>query len=229
MPLYHFQGQTVTEMSSDGRAKYPQNSITSAPQRDTVKLHLVKPLVDQGRVAMALRITWRVNGEMVWKQILTQRVACDQFVKGLSGVAFFVSSITGTVGKAAHSGAAKIVYPAVGYWIVLDSAAIDPRAIVRNITNVLHGQAEVRLIKEPPIVDSLEGMHNTICNVMKDHANGYIKQRIETCQAQPQHATMPYAGNAARMVANSEELETLAKQSRANMQLGGVQVDIVNY
>ncbi len=180
---------------------------------------------------MALRILWRLNEEeTVWKDILSHRVACDKFIHQQQGVAFFVSAITGMKGKTAAK--TLCINPGVSYFIVLESAQVDPRLIVRNVTAAMQGQADVKLLKEPPIIREMEAMHNALCVVLKDHANGYIKQRIGTSLEGLCHISEPYAGNAGRLVVKSGNLNAFAQEAKQTMSaLGGgsVVVDVVQY
>lgn len=231
MPFFHLQGQAPGEMLGDGRAQKPQSNITSPSQRETIKYNLTNPLHQMGHVAMAVRIVWKENEEMIWQNILSYRVSCDKFVKKLEGVAAFVSAITGTIGKSVIPNIrTPLVYPGISYWIVLTSPTADPRAIVRVMTNAFTGKAEIRLLKEPPVIDLPEVMHSTLCNVMKDHANGYVKQRVAACKAQlSPHNQMHLAGAVARVVSNLAILYELAQKAQGPMRQASVCVDIVHY
>ena len=179
---------------------------------------------------MALRILWRLNEEATWKQIVSYRVACDKFIYNQEGVAFFVSVITGMKGKTAAK--TLCINPGISYFIILDSAQVDPRAIVRNVTAAMQGQAEVKLLKEPPIIKEIESMHNTLCVVLKDHANGYIKQRIAASQEGLSDMSEPFAGPAGRLVVKSDNLGAFAKEAKETMEVlggGSVVVNVVQY
>ncbi len=214
------------QQSSEGGAQYPTNSISLA-QRNTVKTALAEPLVQQSRVGMALRILWRRNEEMVWQQILMHRFACDMFLKNMEGVTMLVSSITGMKGKSPNPAGGKLVNPGIAYWIILESTNIDPRAIVRNLQGVLLGHAEIRLLQEPPFITTIDTIQNTLCTVMKDHSNSFIKRRINESQVETKD--MSEKGLATRFVVKPNEFANLAKQAQEALQRGGIYVDIVEY
>ncbi len=227
--VFHFQ--TVTG-SSDGRetAQYPTFRITSSVQRDTIKNALAKPLAEQGRVGMAFRILWRGHEEAIWKQILTHRSAFDRFLKNTNpGISLMVSSITGMIAKSQNPSSGKIANPGIAYWIVLESAEVDPRSIVRNVQGALQGQAEVKLLQEPPLMRSLDTMHNTLCTVMKDHSNSYIKRRIAESQLEQKGDSAADRGYATRLVFQSNDLAAFAQQAHEILHQGGVFVDLIQY
>ncbi len=178
------------------------------------------------RVGMAFRVLWKGNEEAIWKHILTHRNACDQFIKKMEGVAFVVSSITGMLGKTTTG---KIVNPGLSYWIVLDSPVVDPRVIVRNVQGGLQGQAEVKLLQEPPIISTVETIQNTLCTAMKDHSNTLIKRRIAQSQPEAYHTPLQDGGFATRLVVQPNDLNNFAKQAQHALQQGGIFVDIVEY
>ncbi len=221
--IFHFQAFASQTMGYEGReAQFPKTNITTVTQRECIKNSMPKPLIEKGRVAMALRIMWRNNEEMVWSQILAFRLACDKFLTNLDGVALFVSAITGTTGKA-KGDAGRMVYPGLGFWIVLQAESVDPRAIVRNLQTALKGQAEIKLLQEPPIIKTVDTMTTTLCIVLKDHSNSYIKRRMSACQ----HDEMGRA--AVRIVTKHNELAPFARQAEQSFQSGGVYVDVVHY
>lgn len=176
---------------------------------------------------MAFRVTWRNNEEVIWRQILSHRVECDKFMKNVPGISLFVSAITGTVGIGKPPTAQKVVFPGISYWVV-PFAIVNPWVILRNFQDTLKGQAEVRFLREPPIINTLDVMQSTMCNVLKDHNNTYIEQRMEACLREHGHG-YPYAGVAARIVANSQDLTAFAKEAEKAMDLGGVRVNVVQY
>ncbi len=178
------------------------------------------------RVGLAFRIIWRTNVELIWRSILSQREACDRFLKNTEGVSLIISSITGMVGKLQGQGG-KAVYPGIAYWVVLSSLEIDPRAIVRNIQAALQGQAEVKLLQEPPVMSTIETMQNTLCTVMKDHSNSYVKKRLIASQAELKDTILSEVGNASRFVTLQNELDQVAIQARLSLQQGGILVDII--
>ncbi len=203
-------------------AQYPLAGISSSVQREAIKQSLALPLAQKGCIGMAFRIIWRTNQDMVWKQIVSYRSACDRFLNNTQGVSMFVSSITGMVGKSA---AGKLVNPGVAYWIVLSCSSVDPRAIVRNIQGVLHGQAEVKLLQEPPVIHTVDTIFGTLCTVMKDHNNSYVRRRMAEAQLEGEaSALFP-----CRIVAQNNELATTARQAKENLDKGGVYVDILEY
>lgn len=189
---------------------------------------MTKPLQDKGYVAMAFRVTWRSNEDVIWKQILSQRVACDKFLKSMAGVSLFVSAITGAIGKSPNPAVKKMAYPGISYWIVPDSPNIDPWAILKEFQNALQGRAEIRFLREPPINTTLDLMHSTLCNVMKDHNNGYIEQRMADCQAENGNV-YPYSGVSTRIVAKSDDLNMFATAAQRSMNTSGICVDVVTY
>ncbi len=229
VPFFHLQGYVPQVIAGGREAQYPKSNITSVSQKESIKTSLTMPLVQQGRVAMALRILWKVNEEMVWKQILSYRVACDKFLKNMTGVALFVSSITGMCGKSTNLEVTKIVYPGLGYWIILDSPLVDPRAIVKSMQSALQGQGEIRLLQEPPIMNTVDLMNNTVCNVLKDHANSYIKRRMGECQSEMNDVSGHVTGHATRIVVQPNDLAPFAQQAQCLLQKGGINVDVVSY
>ncbi len=162
---------------------------------------------------------------MVWNQILSHRAACDQFVKNLTGISLFVSSITGMLGKSPTVPGGKTIYPGVSYWVVLESADVDPRAIIRNVQLALQGQAEVKLLQEPPLISSIDSMQTTLCTVMKDHGNTYIKRRLS--ESQPEASDLSRVGT--RLVIQPNELAPVARQAQEPLRYVGVLVDVVEY
>ncbi len=120
----------------------------------------------------------------MWKKILMHRTACDQMVKKMGGISFMISAITGMVAKSPIPGVGKIACPGVSYWAVLESREVDPRAMTRHMQGSFQGQAEVKLLQEPPLITTMETMHSTLCTVMKDHSNTYIKRRLAESDAE---------------------------------------------
>ncbi len=140
-----------------------------------------------------------------------------------------VSAITGMVGKTPGAGGGKIVNPGIAYWLVLESADVEPRAIVRNIQGALQGQAEVKLLQEPPIISTVDIMQNTLCTVMKDHSNTYIKRRMAESQVEVNDPAMLGGGSSVRLVRLRNELDEFAKQAKESLTNGGIIVDVLEY
>ncbi len=220
----------MTSPESGGReAQYPIPSIKSTSQRDAIKSGLAQPLVDRNAVGLAFRILWRSNQEMVWRKILAHRVACDKFIKTMEGITMMVSAITGMVGKSTQSADGKIVNPGISYWIVLESANIDPRAIIRSVQGALQGQAEVKLLQEPPIMSAIDTMQTTLCTVMKDHSNTYIKRRMAESEVNTSDPVLPGQGYTVRLVVQQNYLVDLANKAKDSMSTAGVYVDVMQY
>ncbi len=211
------------------QAKYPVQGLTSASQREAVKTAAIQPLVDRHCVAMVFRILWRMNQENTWKQIQLNRVAMEKHLLNLGGIKMMFSSITGMVGKAPGPNTDKLVNPCLSYWIVLESEQVDPRAIVRGVQGVLTGQAEVKLMHEPPIMSDISKMHSTLCTVVKDHSNSYIRRRILESTPDPSDPAMPGVGLATRIITLPNDLKDLAKQTQEALRNGGVAVDVIEY
>ncbi len=213
--------------SQDGReTQYPCSNITSATQKDTIRNSLV-PLLNRSGAAMAFRILWRrdeAGREIIWKRILDQRQECDNFVKRLPGIAYFFSSITGMLVRISKPTVVRYVYPAVAYWVVLKSVNVNPRDIVRAVQTGVDGQAEVKLLQEPPLLTTVDPMSSTLCTVMKDHGNGYVKRRMhESHLAQGDTSD---TGQPVRIVALPSDLIDVAKESRdILLQRGAIDVD----
>ncbi len=203
--------------------------MNSQLQRDTVKAGLVSPLAERACVAMAFRILWRNGQDIVWRQILSQRMACDKYIQSLDGTLLILSSITGLVGKSANTPDGKIVNPGLAYWLVLNSANIDPRWIVRQMQEVLKGQAEIKLLQEPPLITTVETMHNTLCTVMKDHNNSYVKRRMVECHTLMNNPSIPNVGFPARLVVQQNDFANIARNAQEFMNAGGVFIDVVQY
>lgn len=203
------------------RAQKPRKNLSSPPQREALKLHLAQPLQAMGRVAMAFRMLWKNNEEMVWKNILAYRAAADQYLKSLAGVACFVSAITGSAGG-------QKIHPGVSYWVVLTSDQADPRAIVRCMTTSFPANIEVRLLKEPPIMQDLESMHMTLCTVMKDHSNGFFRLKLAESEALLRPDQTNCAGHVARIVSNDSALLEVARNAQTSM-AQHVALDIIQY
>ncbi len=212
----------------EGReSQYPAAYMTSGLQRETVKKCLAQPLADQTRVGMAFRIVWRGQQEIAWSQILNHRHACDRFLKSMEGASMFVSSITGMLGKAPGGG--KMVNAAVTYWVVLKCPEIDARVIVRSMQGALHGQAEVKLLQEPPIISAVDTIHTTLCNVMKDHSNNFIRRRISQALPEITEKAKTDQGFATRIIVVDQELAYFAKQAQEYLIQGGIAIEVVDY
>ncbi len=218
-----FAAQQARSASQSKEAQYPRNYLQSLVQRQAIKNSLADPLVVQGRSGVAFRISWKED--QVWSQILLLRSAYDKLIKNMDGVVFVISSICGLMIKAANM-TGKTIGPAIGYWVVLES--IDPRAVVRYVQEMVQGQAEVKLLQEPPLMTTLDTIHNTMCTVFKDHSTPCIKRRIVESQMQGIDAMLPNGGFATRLVPTSE-LDSLAKLAKPILDEAGVYVDIVTY
>ena len=223
--------QSLAKGRRDTReAQYPLAGMSSAVQRETVKVGLATPLAQRGCVGMAFRILWRNNQDAIWKRILTQRAACDKFIHSLHGVSLILSSITGLVGKSSNTPDGKIVNPGLAYWIVLDSPEVDPRDIARQVQAVLQGQAELKLLQEPPLISNADTMHSTMCTVMKDHNNSYVRRRIQECFAMTGDPSTPAGpGYPCRLVTQYNDVSAQAINYQAALNQGGVFIDVVNY
>lgn len=200
--------------------------MTSSVQREAVKNALAKPLAEAARIGMAFRILWRHNEEMIWRQILTHRGGCDQFLKNLGGISFMVSAITGMAAKSPNPAIMKVANPGVSYWLVLESPEVDPRAIVRSVQGALQGQAEVKLLQEPPLITSLETIHSTLCTAMKDHSNTYIKRRISESQPEIGIATESKLATRLVVVKPTNLDNQLTYRAKDILQSVGIFVDI---
>lgn len=176
---------------------------------------------------MAFRILWRGHEEVTWRNIRSHRYQCDQYITNMEGVAMVVSSITGMQAKSANPGIGKIVNPGVSYFVILDSPEVDPRGIVRSVQGALQGQAEVKLLQEPPILSTLEVMQNILCTVMKDHSNTYIKRRMTESKPEVNDPCVQGAGCAVRLVSLTDDADLVAFASQAteSLGLGGIYVD----
>ncbi len=140
-----------------------------------------------------------------------------------------VSSITGMVAKAPSPSTDKLVNPGISYWVVLESPDVDPRAIVRNLQGALTGQAEVKLLQEPPILNSLDKMHITLCNTIKDHSNSYIKRRLGESSQDASDPAIPGVGLATRIVTLPNHLAEFCRQAQAGLVNGSIAVDLLEY
>ncbi len=216
--------------ASDNQMTYPTTNLTSAIQREALKSGLVKPLLDRSGAAMAFRVVWRnddTSREHVWKGILSYREACDNILKNMAGVAFFVSSITGMLSRGSKVPGQKTVNPALGYWIVLNSHSVDPRSIVRNMQAAVGGGAEIKLLQEPPLITMVDPMNNTLCNVVKDHANGYVKRRMVESYAQVKDRLTMGIGLPVRMVVLPGEWANVATNAHLELQQGPIAIDLI--
>ncbi len=171
--------------SPDGqKALYPNTNLTSGSQKEVLRNTLANPLVEKNCTAVSFRIIWRSNDQErdhVWKNILNKRDMCDTILKKVGGVAFFISSITGLYNKPKNPQSPKIVYPAVSYWIAMESSEIKGREIMLMLQSSLQldgaENVDLRTLQEPPLV-TVETMCAALYCAVKDHGSGYVKRRI---------------------------------------------------
>ncbi len=220
-----FQG--LQRLSSRTEAALPCVSISSPGQREAIKNIIAMPLAQKSCVAVAFRIIWKQNEEVLWRSIVPQRLMCDQYLNNMDGISMIISAITGTLGKAADPGGMRRAYPGISYWIVLQSPDVDPRAIVRQVQQSLQLQAEVKLLQEPPLLYTVSDMHSTLCKVMKDHSNKFIKRKI--AESDPENTPEGNKGPATRIVAVNSDFVAFATAAQLTFAQEGMSVDAVQY
>ncbi len=203
-------------------------SVTSAAQKETLTTGLIKPLLEQNSTAMSFRVVWRSSDEgreFAWKNILSHRVICDNVIRNLDGISLFISAITGCVSRPAKP-KPPVITPAVAYWALLESADVNPRKIILQLQESVQGQAEVKLLQEPPLLQNAESMINTMCVVMKDHGNNYIKRRIAESYEELKNHVAVDLGQPAKIVVKNNALMPLATQAQVVWQFGKIFVDL---
>ena len=125
--------------------------------------------------------------EGAWNEIVLRRLMCDDVIRNLPHIDFFISSITGVFTKASSKGMGpKYIYPGISYWIAHEEGAKHPTPsemdIMRGLKNVCP-EAEIKSIrwhysekkKEARSVDAISA---PLFVVLKDHSNSYIRHKI---------------------------------------------------
>ncbi len=114
--------------------------------------------------------------------VVAKREECDNLIKDIPGIGFFISSITAAFDK--PKGVRKrdltrnTFLPAIAYWVVTDNRNFDTNLLKRTLQFACMNSEVVPLGSKPPL-NSHEKMCGSVYVTLKDHDNGYIKKRIK--------------------------------------------------
>ena len=148
----------------------------------------------------------------------------DNVVRNATGLVYFVSAITGVTVQFQKPFRYSKVHPAVAYWVVLESAYVDAYALIRTLQSTVPNKVEVKLLQEPPIISAIEKQHNILCIVMKDHGDGFVKNKIQ------QSFTVPGdqgTGLATRLVGMTDHAKMALLSAKGHLQSAGISVDVL--
>ncbi len=218
-----------TPASSDSREPlYPSVNIQSATQKEAIAKALINPLILKDYIAFAFRIVWRQNEQgrdYFWKHILANRVRCDKMVKGIPGVSMVLSCITGAVSRPPKP-KLPITYPAISYWVATKDYDINVRQIMIQLQGIMQGEAEVKLLKEPPLLTNQETMSPALFTSMKDHGNGFVKRKMVESYATLKLTMAVEMDQVVRILLVGAGLSDLAKEAKVICQDANVLIDI---
>lgn len=210
--------------------QYPNSNRLIGCQAQALQYALVQPVLNVPTGVVTFRVVWRASKEardQVWRSILAYRTQCDERIKTLPGVGFFVSAITGVTTRSPKP-ALPVVSPAISYWIVLKAGFIDDklgREMIKNVQIYYQGQAEVKVLQEPPLVSSLAAMNVSLCTVMKDQANGYVRKKITECLSQSQGQREH--GCPARIVVLQGDMSRIVTEAQIKLGQANIMVDML--
>ena len=174
----------------------PQHNLSSRAIKYALVDRLVRPHVfAPGRRVLAFRVLWRVLGDEVeaaWRGIVGSRRRSDDIVRHCRSVSFFASAVTGVFTKdkssvIVYGEGRRVIYPAISYWVVLDSEAAsaevelfrqlgeaNPTARIKNIVTArAHRQREAA-------AQSQDAVAAALFVALKDHGNRFTQQKVVT-------------------------------------------------
>lgn len=179
------------------------------------------PLVDRSCHAVGFRAIWRIKDETklkhAWDSLVRHRQSIDQVVQSVEGIAFYISSITGVFSKPSHKGEVpQEIYPAVAYWLALKNPDFDPYTLMNAISNIFN--TETRLISNPTM-PSVENFTTSLCAVLKDQMNGFVRQKIkESVSCCPDLAEQYFALVPSKLVLLDNSMFTFIENSLDRIQ-----------
>ena len=176
---------------------YPQHKMASRAIKYALVDRLVRPHVfAPGRRVLAFRVLWRVLGDEVeaaWRGIVGSRRRSDDIVRraGLASgnVSFFVSAVTGvfTKGKGSikHGERPGTIYPAISYWVVLDSEAASAEVELFHQLGEANPSARIKYIvtvradkQGGASLQSLDAMAAPLFVTLKDHRDSFTQRKV---------------------------------------------------
>ncbi len=164
------------------RGRYPSNGLSAPGAKLALKQHLVEPVYNQGQRAVTMRMVWRDAVEDHWNNIVDHRASSDSIIKQLEGISFFVSAIAGLYNHSPRAGMAHVartIYPAIGFWIVLDkSNSIPEESLIQMLTTKLQELGgEVSIVRGRSF-DTIEHTLSSLCIIVKDFSNAYVREQV---------------------------------------------------
>ncbi len=211
-------------------AQLPCGKISAASQREAIDQALSIPVVQNIMSAIGFRILWRgtddQSREAEWRKILSHRIQCDDLVKGVPGVAFFVSAVSGVTSKRPKP-ALPTTSPTVAYWVVFRSQDVDARCVTSMMQNALRGSAELKFLQELPVKNSVEVMNGTLCAVLKDHGSSYVCNKMTESYNELKNRMPLKMSNPVRLVAPIAGFENLLCSAQSQLHVGNIVVDVM--
>ncbi len=207
--------QASYAMTSDQerKATEPITNMSSQSKRDAIKCHLVDPVITINCKIVACRVVWRgTNTDTNWKNIVAYRDRCDSVLERVFGVDMYVSAITGMSNRPPKkSNLARMVYPAVGYWVVSERDKLE--TVVATLQGMLQQEADVRYMSSLGQTTP-EEVASCLCATMKDHSGGFVRRKIQESHDWLQRGdipfemparlvTMPFASDTVKQVARN--------------------------
>ncbi len=211
-------------------AQLPNAKISAGSQREAIHNGLTTPVLQNSMSAVGFRLLWRATDEQTreteWKKILSHRMRCDDLIKGVHGVAFFVSAVSGVISRRPKP-ALPTTSPTVAYWVVFQSHSVDPRCVTSMLQNSLRGTAELKFLQELPVINNAEVINGTLCAVLKDHGSSYVYSKMTESYNELKTLMPVSMGNPVRLVTAIPGFENLLGQAQQLLKEANILLDIV--
>ena len=221
MPCFQFQ---MHQPQVYGSGRYPNQAISS-----NWKLHriledyLVSPAIKHHLYILAFRVVWRHddNVEPVWLEIVKHHQVLDGIVKNMPGLAFFLSSVSGTRVMNYKSGCrSSAISPALAYYVVLK----EPGRMFQLPASL---RAHYRHILSAEGVDSMKSqIEKGLSLIAKDIYGGkFVQMRVDESVAACQLDIAQGAHPVARLHVADSAFTWNIQAANAELRQIGVRVD----
>ena len=158
---------------------------------------LLQPITNVNLQANAFRIIWRRQAliEECWEKIAEHRNTIDQWINGLSGVAFYISAVTAVFTKTSATRCVidPVYYPAIGYWVVSEATEENRGILTHTLSSIIDTSDCIKphpVLKEviskgseskAPADDDNESMlhPNLLFACLKDFNCGFVSRKLE--------------------------------------------------
>ena len=158
----------------------PCGNLKSPEVCKVLQQHIVLPFLQPQYTVTALRMSWFNRSvdylNQVTEQLVHLRAQLDEYVNGLPGVQLVISAVTATRSSTKKVQDMKL-YPGVAYWVVLDAASFDQRALC-SFLQTTDSKPTLKLLLQP-YQQTEKDITTALSSVLKDSMEGVVRKLLD--------------------------------------------------